>query len=55
MMKLGYKQKRLTVTLYSSIYGTKKLMIFTNTNKTIYAAAVKCYKMVIIWGRQIIC
>ncbi len=38
IMKCGYKKKRLTVPHYSSINGTKKLMIFTNTNKMINAA-----------------
>jgi hypothetical protein len=43
IIKQAYKQKRLTVTQYSSVNGTKKLMMFTNTNKIIYAAAMACY------------
>jgi hypothetical protein len=55
LMKLGYNKKRLTVIQYNSINGTKKLMMFTNTNKMIYAAAMECYKVVIIWYQQMIC
>jgi hypothetical protein len=54
-MKLGYEKKKLTVTQYSSMNGTKKLVMFTNTSQIIYAVAMECYKVVIIWYQQIIC
>ncbi len=48
IMKFGYKKKRLKLSQYSSINGTKMLMMFTNTYKMIYAVAIECYKVMII-------
>jgi hypothetical protein len=49
IIKVRYKKKRITVTQYSSLNGTKKLRMFTNTIKMIYVGAMECYKAVIIW------
>ncbi len=40
---------------YRSINCTKKLMMFTSTNKMIYVVAMECYKVAIFWYQQIIC